>query len=296
MIHAHHFYFADQPSLQKEYESFGFDKVGDNAKNYIEIKEITQHKGFNFRRFVTYLSGRECCYLSDISFEDIGKEDSWGLEVKHLLTLVWDNENHRILYSKGKLFTPELLRFWIFHTFVPIILEIKRKYNIFHVGSVEICGGPVLFSADSFGGKSTMTNYFIQKGHTLFSDDTLPVMKVGEGYTAYPSFPYHRPYRKVESLGIPAKRFARKPAPIKAIFELQRGAPDAAIEIRPANGVEKFKTLYYSHFIRFRFMKHERSSFALKMAKIVPVYNITVPWNLERIDEVYEAIVKQVSS
>jgi len=40
-------------------------------------------------------------------------------------------------------------------------------------------------------------------------------------------------------------------------------------------------------------MKHERVAFALQMAKYVRVYNITVPWDLNRLDEVYEAIVKK---
>ena len=291
MIHSHHFYFVDQPVLQEEYESFGFKRKKDGS-DVIVVREIKEHNGFRQRNGMTSMSGRNCAYLSDGPLSEIGKHDAWGLEVIDVLSLAWEPASRTILYGKGKLFTPELLRFWIFHTFFPIVLEREQSYKMLHVGGVEVGGGPILFSANSFGGKSTLTNYFVQKGHALFSDDTLAVRKEDEHYIVYPSFPYHRPYRQVESLGVRAENFARSPAPIKAVFELHPSAPDAEVEITPSLGVERFKTLYYSHFIQFRFMKHERSAFALQMAKVVPVYNISVPWDMKRLDEVYEAIVR----
>ncbi len=291
MIHAHHFYFTDQPVLQKEYESFGFEQKREGS-DVITVREINGHKGFGQRNGLTFMSGRQCIYLSNGPFYETGKHGAWGLEVKDVLSLAWEPVSRSILYGKGKLFTPELLRFWIFHTFFPMVLEWEQSYKMLHVGGVEVGGKPVLFSANSFGGKSTLTNHFVQKGHALYSDDTLAVKRVGEAYVAFPSFPYHRPFRQVESLGIRSENFAGEPAPIKTIFELKRAASDASVEIIPATGVEKFKTLYYSHFIQFPFMKQERFAFALEMAKYVTVYNITVPWDMERIDEVYEAVVK----
>jgi hypothetical protein len=41
-------------------------------------------------------------------------------------------------------------------------------------------------------------------------------------------------------------------------------------------------------------MKKERFDFFSKMAMEVPVYKVTVPWDLDRLDEVYEAIVRKV--
>ena len=240
MIHAHHFYFADQSELQEEYESFGFERTGLKSKNTIIVKEINQHKGFYTRSIVRYLSGRECAYLSDKPFEQLGKNDSWGLEVQDLLTLVWDSPSRSIVYGRGRLFTPELLRFWVLHTFFPIVLEIEKKYRVLHVGAVEVEGGPILFSAASFGGKSTLTDFFLKKGHALYSDDTLAVRKENDRYIAYPSFPYHRPYRQVETLGKRVENFFRKPMPIKAIYELERVGADFPVEIITAKGVEKF--------------------------------------------------------
>lgn len=293
MIHAHQFYFADQSMLQQEYESFGFESENSSTRESIIVKEMKDYAGFEHRSGLRYMSGRRCYYLYTIAFAKLGEKDDWGLEVEDVLTLVWDSERKQILYGEGKHFTPELLQFWIFHTFFPIVLELQRGYKMLHVGSVEIEGVPVLFGAPSYGGKSTMTDFFIQKGHTLFSDDTLAVRKEDGDYIIYPSFPYYRPHREPESLGYRVDNFARHPAPIKVLFDLHGVAPNAPVEINISKGIQKFKAFFYSGFIKFPFMKKERFDYFTQMSKQVPVYKVSVPWDKDRLDEVYEAIVKK---
>jgi len=215
------------------------------------------------------------------------------MEVAGVVRLAWIPSESVILYEPGDAYRPERLRFWIFHTFLPLILRIGGRFQILHVGAVEIAGRAQIFMAPSFGGKSTLTDYFIQKGHTLYADDTLPVRKENSQYIAYPSFPYHRPYRQPETLGHRVKNFARGPAPLKALFELEGVAPDAKVEIVSPAGVERFKSFFYSSFIKFSFMKKERFDFFAQMAMEVPVYKVSVPWDLGRLDEVYEAIVRK---
>ncbi|BAF73022.1 hypothetical protein [Sulfurovum sp. NBC37-1] len=293
MIHAHRFFFSDQPQLQKVYDSFDFPSPENGSGNRVEVREIGTYEGFKRRSALVYLSERGCYYLSNTPPEKIGKDDDWGLEVENVLSLVWESEHRRILYGKGKAFTPKLLQFWIYHTFFPIVLELERSYKMLHVGAVEIGGGPVFFSAPSFGGKSILTDYFIRQGHTLYADDTLPVREENGKYIAYPSFPYHRPYRQPETLGHRAENFARKPAPIKALFELEPAEPDAPVEITVPKGIGRFKAFLYSSFLKFTFMKKERFNFFTQMAMQVPVYRVLVPWDKERLPEVYEAIVKK---
>ncbi len=62
----------------------------------------------------------------------------------------------------------------------------------------------------------------------------------------------------------------------------------------PGEGIEKFKAFHYSAFINFDFMKKERFEFFSEMSKHIPVYRVTVPWNIERLDEVYDAIIQNV--
>jgi len=296
MIHAHHFYFADQPLLQREYESFGFGTKEESSANTIRVEEIKSYDGFECRTILRYLSGRASYYLSNVSFDKIGKDEDWGLEIVNVLTLVWESKNRKILYTKGENFTPRLLQFWIFHTFFPIVLELQGSYKMLHVGAVEAAGGSILFAAPSFGGKSTLTDFFIGKGHTLYSDDTLPV-RIEEGsYIAYPSFPYHRPYREPETLGHRVENFTGNPAPIKALFELEGVAADAAVEIQIQKGVSRFKAFFYSGFIKFSFRKKERFDYFTKMALQVPVYKVSVPWDKERLPEVYAAIVEKTQA
>jgi hypothetical protein len=293
MIHAHHFYFVDQPILQQEYESFGFKSDNSTTTETIRVEEIKEYAGFEHRRGMRYMSGRECYYLSNIPFEEVGEEDDWGLEISDVLSLVWDSRKKQIVYGRGKHFTPQLLQFWIFHTFFPVVLELQREYKILHVGAVEVSGGPVLFAAPSYGGKSTMTDFFIHKGHSLFSDDALAVKKKNDSYIVYPSFPYHRPYRQPEVLGYRVDNFARNPAQIKALFDLHGVMPDAPVEISIPRGIEKFKAFFYSGFIKFPFMKKERFDYFTQMSMQVPVFKVSVPWDKDRLDEVYEAIVKK---
>ena len=108
------------------------------------------------------MSGQEARYHSEIPFKVAKKNFSWALEIKDVVTLIWDASDKKIIYTKGKNYTPQRLRFWVFHTFFPIVLELEQIYHILHVGSVEIEGKPVLFSAFSFGGKSTLNRLFYQ--------------------------------------------------------------------------------------------------------------------------------------
>ena len=240
------------------------------------------------------MSGEEARYHSTVPFHEANEAFSWGLEIKEVLTLIWDAKKREIQYNKGKHYSPERLRFWVLHTFLPLVLELERSHRIMHVGSVEVEGKPILFSAFSFGGKSTLTDYFIQKEHALLSDDSLAIDKREDTYYAVSSYPFHRPYRELETLGYYVENFNTTPKPVHAVYTLEKAEADAPVEIVELKGIEKFKAFHYSSFIDFDFMKRERFNFFTEMAQHVPVYKITIPWDLERLNEVYDAVVAHV--
>jgi len=242
------------------------------------------------------MSGQEVRYLSVRDFNNADRDFSWGFEIINVLTLLWNAKKREVYYRKGKQYTPERLRFWVLHTFLPLVLELERSYRILHVGSVEIEDKPVLFSAFSFGGKSTLTDHFIEKGHTMLSDDSVAIDKRGDAYYAIASYPFHRPYRELETLGDPVENFATEPKPLHAVYLLEKSEPDAEVEIEELKGIEKFKAFHYSAFINFDFMKKERFEFFTEMAKHIPVYQVKIPWDLERLDEVYEKIVSHTKA
>lgn len=237
-------------------------------------------------------SGVEIRYLSPFEFTKDNHDFSWGMEIKDILILYWSKETNKIFYKKGKEYRPDRLRFWLYHTFFPISLELRGLYYILHVGSVEINGKPILFSAPSFGGKSTMTDYFIQQGHTMLCDDALGIEKVSSAYQAVASYPFHRPYREPEDLGYPVTNFSTQSKALHAVYILNKSEDRDDIAIREIKGIEKFKAFHDSSFVRFDFVKEERFIFFTDMAKKIPMYEVSYPHDLNRLPEVYDEIIK----
>jgi len=283
-------FFTDEPQFNDCIEKHSLETIP-----VIQISSCREDYRFTLKTDWFPMSGQEARYHSSVPFHQADEAFSWALEIKDVLTLVWDTKKREIHYSKGEQYAPERLRFWVLHTFLPLILELERTYRIMHVGAVEVKGKPILFSAFSFGGKSTLTDYFIQKGYPLLSDDSLGIEKKGDVYYAISSYPFHRPYREVETLGYYVKNFATEPKPLHAVYTLEKAEPDADVNIEELKGIEKFKAFHYSSFINFDFMKKEQFAFFTEMAKHVPVYKITMPWDLNRLEEVYQKIVEHTS-
>jgi len=286
IVFNHSLYFKDEPQLQENIPSGEYTTVVISESENFSLEEC-----FPERSSVFPISGRDACYRSRKSFGKMKKPYSWALEIIDVMTLIWDHKENRIYYKKGKLYTPELLQFWILHTVFPLVLELEGVYRILHVGSVEIEEKPVLFSAFAFGGKSTLTDYFLHRGHTLLSDDALGVEKRGNVYYAIPSYPFHRPFREVETLGYPVSRFASIPKPLHAIYRLHQVEFDASVKIIELHGIEKFKEMHYAPYAAFSFSREEYFAYFTEMASHIPVYRVDVPWNLKKLGDVYDAIM-----
>ena len=286
MIYQYHIDFKDEVVLRTILEKNVRGSIVVREDNHLKLSETLPVTS------IWHPIGKEKVrYLNTADFPKINTDTDWGLEVKDVLTLFWSKAREEIHYRQGKGYRPDRLRFWVYHTFFPITLERRSIYHILHVGSVEIAGRPVLFSAPSFGGKSTMTDYFIQRGHTVLSDDALGIEKVGDVYHAIASYPFHRPYRKPEDLGYPVEDFATESKPLSAVYMLNRSDPQSEIVIREIKGVEKFKAFHFSSFVRFNFTQKDRFRFFAEMAEKVPVYEIIYPHDMEKMPEVYEKII-----
>ncbi|MCF6205423.1 MAG: hypothetical protein L3J47_00825 [Sulfurovum sp.] len=261
----------------------------------ITVKQLTdksQALSLKIRSNWFDVSEQKARYLSTVPFEKASGDFLWALEIKSVMTLFWDAGKREVLYFKDMHYSFERLQFWVLHTFLPLAFELERRYRILHVGSVEVAGKAICFSAFSYGGKSTLTDYFLKQGHPLLSDDSLGIEKRDDGYYAVPSYPFHRPYREVETLGYHTKNFAKEPKILHALYALEKSDPDAEVQIEELRGIEKFKAFHYSSFVDFGFMKRERFDFFSQMAKEVPAYSVVVPWDKTRLGEVYDAIVK----
>lgn len=281
----HNIHFQDEPTLD--------DGIYDATKEHIYIIRATDTTSFEalaFRSDYLPLSGREACYGAEKSYSKCKIGCQWGVDVKSLMSFVWCCGERSITYILQEEYTAELLQFWILHTILPMMFALDRSYNILHVGAVEVKGGPILFSAESFGGKSTMTDYFLKQGYRLISDDTVGIYEDKGRYMAIASYPFHRPYREAESLGFKVDKVMDRPKAIHAVYLLNKSDAQASIVIREVKGIAKYQAFHFSAFINFDFLKEQHFKALSAMANSVPVYKVTVPWDLKRLPEVYKAI------
>jgi hypothetical protein len=234
--------------------------------------------------------GREVYLYSDRHFDGAEKGQPWCYEVKDVVRFYWIGGERTIYYVLDEKGDAALLAFWFIHLLLPFYFTLEGKYDFFHAGAVEIDGRPVLFIAPSMGGKSTLTDYFIRKGHALISDDKVPTFIRDEKFMAAGAHPYHRPYRKFEELGYHVKNFMTEFKPIDAFYVLESAAPDADVIFKEITGFRKFDRLLPSYLFLFTFLKPERLHYLGEMLNDIRVFSVQVPRDKQRLDEVYEAI------
>ena len=91
-------------------------------------------------------------------------------------------------------------------------------------------------------------------------------------------------------LGHPVKNFAASARPIHAFYVLERGEPDSAIAITEIEGFRKFEQLLPNYLFGFRFLQQQRMRWLAGLADQSRVFRVQRPWNLDRMQEVYEAL------
>lgn len=258
---------------------------------------VVQHRDFALSDFFQLrtpwveMSGRNVRYYTKEPFEKTQHIVDWAFEVEDVVVLWWCEESEIIYYKRRVHFTVERLLFWVLHTFFPLVLELSHRYHILHTAAVALGDGVILFSAFSGGGKSTLLNYFLQQGHSVYGDDTVAIKKQKNRYHVVASYPFHRPFREIEVLGDSVKNFARTIRPLAKMYLLERVDKNAKVCIVPLHGVEKFKAVYQSAFVTFSFLQQQRYRFSVEMVKHIQVYKISIPWDKNRLEEVYQAIL-----
>jgi len=282
----HHLFFLNEPQFNFSLSNVIYDII--YIKKHISLSFLDRMK---FKTEWQILSGERIRYIVEKPFSTKSKNISWALEIENVIILFWDTSKKEILYYQEKNYEPNKLLFWILHTFFPLVIEFESICKILHVGGVEISGKSILFSAHSYGGKSTLTNYFLSKGHRLLSDDAIGITKENDSYYIIPSHPYYRPYREIGTLGHITDNFSFNPILLQHIYVLQKVDATDLVQIKEIHGIEKFKALYASGFVMFNFMQKERFDFFTSMSQYITVYSISVPWNLERLDDVYQSII-----
>lgn len=261
--------------------------IQENSSLNLDDKKLHELTFFNNQ-------GRDISLWTDREFARAQKDQFWAFEVKGVVTFFWHSGTLGLEYIKYEKFTEPLLEYWCLHIVLPIFFTIEETFDFLHAGAVEVDEKPILFIAESFGGKSTMTDFFMKNGHTVISDDKVATYEEDGQYFAVPSHPHHRPHRKMEDLGFFIEHFALKSKSIKAIYELEKVDANAEIKIIELQGIKKFKSLRHASEMNVVFLKVKRFEYLAQMATKVHVFKITVPWDIKRLNEVHNMICEHI--
>ncbi|MEM9090607.1 MAG: hypothetical protein AAGC93_17890 [Cyanobacteria bacterium P01_F01_bin.53] len=234
--------------------------------------------------------GRDLYLHSDRELALSSKERPWRFQVAEVVSFAWVGGGSVIEYELHESGNRDLLAFWFVHIFLPLFLTLERGYDFIHAAAVEVDNQPILFLAESTGGKSTLGDFFLQRGHPMLSDDKVATLLVEGRFTAIPSHPHHRPWREAEVLGNPVTAFATKARPIHAFYILEKGRPDEEVEISEVTGFRKFESLMPNYLFDFGFLQQQRMCWLAELADRSRVFTVRRPWDLNRMQDVYESI------
>jgi hypothetical protein len=260
------------------------------ALDFTRLPDTCQWQELPEAFFLAQTRDRELRLYSDRPLERSIPDQPWQMGVAGLVNFHWRGGESTLYYQAEQECTLELLVFWFVHIFLPLYLTLERGYDFIHAAAVEVDEEPILFIAPSTGGKSTLGDYFLKHGHPMLSDDKVATFLHEGKFFAVPSHPHHRPFRQVEVLGYPVGHFATCARPIHACYLLEQGEPDDAVEISEVTGFRKFEELLPHYLFSFSFLQQQRLRWLAQLADQSLVFRVRRPWNLDRQQEVYDAI------
>jgi len=286
-------YLAYYALIESDMDLSRWLQEGETGRYSLELTErlgSTPHKALEVCTPVFNSHSRSLSFYSDREFAPSVEGQPWCLEASDVVRFYWVGGQRNVEYEVLEQFTEQLLAFWAIHIILPLYFTLEGMYEFIHACAVEVAGHSILFTAPSHGGKSTITDFFLRKGHRLISDDKVATYRENGAYYAVPSHPNHRPYRKFEDLGYRVDDFSPHARPVDAFYALQSVDPGVEVTISEISGHRKFAQLLPSYLFNFSFMRAARMKYLAEMVSVVPTYRVEVPWDLDRLGEVHDAI------
>ncbi len=281
----HYIKFVPELENNKNVEGSFSDVITVQESSHVELDEELL-----YQLLFPKSQGRDLTLFSNREFNNSDKGKLWVFKVDSVVTFFWYSGTMKLEYIRYNNFTETLLRYWTLHVVLPTFFIIEGIYDFLHAGAVEVDEKPILFIAPSMGGKSTMTDYFMKQGHTMISDDKVATFQKDGKFYAVPSYSCHRPYRNMEDLGFFVDNFAHAPKIMHAIYALEGVERNKEVTIRQLSGIEKFKSLRNAKEMNLFFHESIQFDYLAKIAPKVLVFRVMVPWDLERLHEVYDMI------
>ncbi len=199
---------------------------------------------------------------------------------------------------------------------------LRQGIEPLHATTVVIDGEAVAFLGDCGYGKSTFGAAFLQAGHRLLTDDLLILKQAGDRFVAHPGPPRiklfpevaralfggrvsgNRMNRLTPKLVIPldARQTVRAAAPVRAIYVLRDPAAPSrsqTVRIRPLSQRGAFHELIkntFNHLIVEPDRLKCQFVLATRLAARVPVKSLSYPRALERLPDVRQAVLADLSN
>ncbi len=240
--------------------------------------------------------GRKVYLHSDRGLDNNSMMQPWSYEVKDVVRFFWFGGETNIYYQLCDKGDNKLLSFWFIHLLLPLYFTLEKTFDFFHAGAVKVEDKIILFLAPSMGGKSTMTDFFIKRGHFLIADDKVATFIRNNRVMTMASHPYHRPYRKFEDLGLRAEYYENRCEPVHALYYLEKNPAITHPVISDVKGVEKFKTIFPNYLYMFPFLMSYRLHYLSKVLHSIKIFRVQIPWKIEQIASVHDAICQHCNN
>lgn len=244
----------------------------------------------SFADSISTTHGRSLILSSDAELDVRRVGQSWMIAIDKVAAFGWRSGEASISYKTFKDWTAARASFWFAHIVLPFYLALEGDAQFLHASALEWNNHAILFTAPSFGGKSTIAKYLYDQGFIWMSDDKVGIRFRNDRFLASPSLPFSRPFRESESLGTPVERFSRQPRELGAVFRLRTSDAFEAVSTTRLDGFRKYESLWDSDFFGFYSRRQVRFEWLARLADRVPVFELKCPWGLDRLQEVAEVI------
>jgi hypothetical protein len=208
------------------------------------------------------------------------------------------------------------LELWLLGTVLAFWLEWQGMPAL-HASAAVVNGHAIGFLASKQGGKSTLATSLLQQGHSLLTDDVLPVdvqKETVQGRPGYPQmrmWPDHaehfvedahalrRAHPHIEKRRVPVGTgglgtFCDDARPLQALYIPER-TEDASIQVQPVPPIEALKAILRHSFlpriVEVTGWQTSRLSMLSRLVKQVPVRRLTYPEGVEHLPHVADAIL-----
>jgi hypothetical protein len=224
------------------------------------------------------------------------------MQIDDLLLVTFNRAQRRLRCFATASAEDNTVEYWLLRQIVPIARLIWGEAEILHAGAVRLGNEAAAFLAPSYTGKSTLVGHFVQRGYTLITDDHLVLHRhdgrSGEPTWVFPSIPYYRNFRALETLGHFTDQYDNDPTRLRVIYVLKRAEPDAPVRISSMTNSEAALELLHQapysvlnlEMPEMLHLARQRFEFVSKLPLSVPVRKLEVPRSLDRLREVEEHI------